>query len=109
MENPTQAVIDWLNSGADYDQGVSLYSLFGKNRNMAILFPGKKHRMELKLRYELCTSQGFVFTDKGAYRAYRRGRLRTEAELRSAIRQAALNGSSPAQQMMISFLNDSDI
>ncbi len=42
-----------------------------------------------------------------AWNAFQRGRLRTEAQLRSAIRQAALNGSSPAQQMMIEFLKSS--
>lgn len=41
------------------------------------------------------------------FRAYTRGRLRSEYELRSAIRQAAINGSSPAQNMMITFFKDS--
>jgi hypothetical protein len=51
----------------------------------------------------------FELREGEAYRAFQRGRLRTEAELRTAIRQAALNGSSPAQQMMISFLKSSEI
>jgi hypothetical protein len=51
----------------------------------------------------------FELGEGEAYRAFRRGRLRTEAELRAAIRQAALNGSSPAQQMMISFLKSSEL
>ncbi len=35
--------------------------------------------------------------------AYMRGWLRTEVELRKAIRQSALNGSSPSQQMMMNY------
>jgi len=36
--------------------------------------------------------------------AYFRGRLSAEIELRKAIKQAATNGSNPAQQMMLTFL-----
>ena len=63
--------------------------------------------LEIEETEDFCAM--FELKEGEAYRAYQRGRLRTEAELRSAIRQAALNGSSPAQQMMISFLKDSDI
>jgi len=41
------------------------------------------------------------------YKAFRRGRLRTEVQLREAVRMAAMNGSSPAQNLMISFFKDS--
>jgi hypothetical protein len=58
MEENRQAVMDWWNSGADYDRGALLYSRIGKNRNMAALFLGKRLRYELKLRYELCKSAG---------------------------------------------------
>lgn len=34
------------------------------------------------------------------YMAYHKGRLTTEIELRNATKQAALNGSNPAQTMM---------
>lgn len=34
------------------------------------------------------------------YMAYHKGRLTTEVELRNATKQAALNGSNPAQTMM---------
>ncbi len=41
------------------------------------------------------------------YIPFRRGRLRTESELRQAIKMAAINGSSPAQGLMIQFYKDS--
>jgi len=42
-----------------------------------------------------------------AYIHYRRGRLRTEVELRNSIKMAAMNGSSPAQSMMLNFYRES--
>jgi hypothetical protein len=39
--------------------------------------------------------------------AFIRGRLSTEIELRKAIKQSALNGSSPSQQMMLNYLKES--
>ncbi|MCY1720170.1 hypothetical protein OU798_07440 [Prolixibacteraceae bacterium Z1-6] len=39
------------------------------------------------------------------YLAYHRGRLKTEVELRTAIKQASLNGSNPAQNTMLEFRN----
>ena len=41
--------------------------------------------------------------------AYLRGWLSAEITLRKAIQQAALNGSSPAQQMMLNFQRESRI
>jgi len=41
------------------------------------------------------------------YQAYYKGRMKTEVELRQSILQAALNGSSPAQQMMLNYQNKS--
>lgn len=58
MEDPRSLVLEWLQTGADYEQGVLLFARVGKNRNMAALFPGRKYRMESKLRYELCKSVG---------------------------------------------------
>jgi hypothetical protein len=58
MEYQRSFVLEWLNSGAHFDQGVVLYARIGKNRNMAALFPGRKQRYESKLRYELCKSVG---------------------------------------------------
>ncbi len=58
MENPRSIVLEWLNSGAQFDQGVALYSRIGRNRKMAGLFPGREKRYAAKLRYELCKSVG---------------------------------------------------
>lgn len=41
--------------------------------------------------------------------AYNRGRLTAETELRQATKQAALNGSNPAQNAMIEFYNKSKV
>ena len=77
---------------------------------MAALFFSPR---EIATNLELEDPDGFCaliqIQEGEAYRAFLRGRLRTEAELRSAIRMAALNGSSPAQQMMIGFMKDSDL
>lgn len=58
MEEPRSLVLEWLRAGAEYDQGVALYAQFGRNWNMAALFPGRKQRYESKLCYELCKSVG---------------------------------------------------
>ena len=42
-----------------------------------------------------------------AYKAYCTGRLTTEMELRTAIKNAALNGSTPAQTLLVAFYKDS--
>lgn len=39
--------------------------------------------------------------------AYHKGRLTAETQLRQAIRQAALNGSNPAQSTMLEFYSKS--
>lgn len=44
-----------------------------------------------------------------AFKAFFRGRMRTEIELRSAIKQSALNGSNPAQAVMLSFISTSEL
>lgn len=41
--------------------------------------------------------------------AYMRGWLRTEIELRKAIKQSALNGSSPSQQMMTNYQRENRV
>lgn len=40
-----------------------------------------------------------------AYLAYHKGRLKTEVELRTARKQAALNGSNPAQEALWNLRN----
>jgi len=42
-----------------------------------------------------------------AYKSYMAGRFSSDVELRKAVQQAALNGSTPAQQTMIGWLNQS--
>lgn len=42
-----------------------------------------------------------------AYKQYMAGRFTSDVELRKAVQQAALNGSTPAQQTMIGWLNSS--
>jgi hypothetical protein len=44
-----------------------------------------------------------------AFIAYNRGRLTAETELRQAIKQAAMNGSNPAQNSMMEFYNKSKL
>lgn len=43
------------------------------------------------------------------YIAYHKGRLTAAVELRQAIKQAALNGSNPAQTTMIEYFNKSQL
>lgn len=43
------------------------------------------------------------------FKAYHRGRLTADIELRTAIKMAALNGSNPAQTTMIHYLNQSKL
>jgi hypothetical protein len=42
-----------------------------------------------------------------AFKAYCSGRLRSEIELRTAIRNAAMNGSTPAQTLFVTYYKDS--
>ena len=42
-----------------------------------------------------------------AFKAYCSGRLRSEIELRTAIRNAAMNGSTPAQTLFVNYFKDS--
>ena len=41
--------------------------------------------------------------------AYFKGRLQSEIELRRSIKQSALNGSSPSQQMMMNYKREGKI
>jgi len=50
-----------------------------------------------------------INTESPAGKAYSTGTLKGEIPLRKAISQAALNGSNPAQQMMLTFLTRSKI
>lgn len=48
-----------------------------------------------------------IKTEHPLYKAYHKGRLAALVELRTAIKQAALNGSNPAQGQMIEYFNKS--
>ena len=43
------------------------------------------------------------------FKSYNKGRITAEIEMRQAIRQAALNGSNPAQTSMLNFYLQSKI
>lgn len=47
--------------------------------------------------------------DDPIFIAYNKGRIAAEIELRQAIKQAALNGSNPAQTSMLNFYLNSKI
>jgi len=51
-----EAVLEWIQSGCNYDQGVLLYSQFGKNKFLIKDFNGKQHKYSTKIIYELCKS-----------------------------------------------------
>lgn len=53
-----EKVLEWIENGKDYDEGVALYNIVGKNRNFARVFPGREKRYARKLEYELCKSVG---------------------------------------------------
>ena len=43
------------------------------------------------------------------FKAYHKGRLTADIELRTAIKMAAVNGSNPAQNTMINYFNQSKL
>lgn len=47
--------------------------------------------------------------DNPIFKAYNKGRITAEVELRQSIKQAALNGSNPAQNSMLNFYLQSKI
>ncbi len=50
-----------------------------------------------------------IENDHPLFIAYNRGRLTAEIQLRQSIKQAALNGSNPAQASMLELLNHSKL
>jgi len=51
-----QLVLQWIESGCDYEQGTLLYGKFGKNKSLKTYFLGKTQAYVTKLFYELCKS-----------------------------------------------------
>ncbi|MCX6231123.1 MAG: hypothetical protein NTZ33_06225 [Bacteroidetes bacterium] len=50
----------WMDDGCCYDAGCALYSIYGKNKVLSRLFPGREARYAGKLKYELCKSVGLI-------------------------------------------------
>jgi hypothetical protein len=44
IEENKQVVLDWIQSGCNYEQGAMLYSQFGKNNFLKKDFPGKQYK-----------------------------------------------------------------
>jgi hypothetical protein len=61
QQEKKEAVLDWIRSGCNYDEGVLLYSQFGKNIFMKKDFPNKEHKHATKIIYELCKSVGLNY------------------------------------------------
>ena len=62
IEQNKQMVLDWIQSGCNYQQGTMLYSRLGKNNFLKRDFPDKFHKYQGKLLYELCKSVGIDHT-----------------------------------------------
>jgi hypothetical protein len=56
QEEKKDAVLQWIESGCNYDLGVQLYSQLGKNNFLRKDFIGKQHKYSTKIIYELCKS-----------------------------------------------------
>jgi hypothetical protein len=60
-EEKKEVVLNWILSGFNYNDGVSIYSQFGKNNFLRKDFSGKQHRYASKIIYELCKSVGLDY------------------------------------------------
>ena len=56
-----QEVLNWIANGCDWDKGMMLYSLYGKNRVLEKNIAGKKYTHLDKLTAELCKSVGLNY------------------------------------------------
>lgn len=56
-----QEVLQWIERGCDWDQGLALYATYGKNGLLLKNIRGKKNTMTGKLTYELCKSVGLDY------------------------------------------------
>ena len=73
--------------------------------SMAELF-FSPHEIAANLEVDADDFLAILQTENGPiYQAFTRGQLQTKMKLRDSILQAALNGSSPAQQMMREYEN----
>jgi hypothetical protein len=55
-------VLQWIESGCDFEQGTLLYGKFGKNKSLKTYFLGKNETYVTKLTYELCKSVALNYT-----------------------------------------------
>lgn len=60
-EQVVKEITDWIHSDRNYEVGVTLYSLYGKNLMLKRDFPGKAHKHMDKLTYELCKIAGIDY------------------------------------------------
>jgi len=61
QQERNEAVLEWIQSGCNYGQGVQLYSQFGKNNFLRIDFIEKQYKYSTKIIYELCKSASLDF------------------------------------------------
>ena len=60
-EENKQLVLNWIQSGCNYEQGAVFYNQFGKNKFLKKDFPGKQYKHATKIIYELCKSVGLDY------------------------------------------------
>jgi len=58
MKTPKEKVEEWWNSGADFETGISLYMVYGRNKVLKSTMPGREARYHEKLKYELTKDVG---------------------------------------------------
>ncbi len=56
-------VLNWIADGCDWDKGMMLYSVYGKNKALAKNIAGKPNTQSTKLIYELCKSVGLDYQE----------------------------------------------
>lgn len=61
QEERKEAVLAWIQSGCNYDEGVKLYTQFGKNNFLRKDFLRKEKKYATKIIYELCKSAGLNY------------------------------------------------
>jgi hypothetical protein len=88
-----------------------LKDIYSEVEEMAGLF-FSADEIAINFGYNEEQTEDFVFAVEnkqmsGIVSAYWKGRLTAEITLRKAIKQSALNGSSPSQQMMLNFQKES--
>ena len=90
-----EAVFEWIQSGCNYDQGVQLYSQFGKNNFLRKDFNGKQYKYSTKIIYELCKSASLDYAQ-------------LQSEKLIPVLQEAHRNSEPDQSLKNPDINLSD-